>query len=123
LVSRIHAVLRRAGKREAKLEILTSGSLQVHTMEGKVRKTGEEVILTTLEYRLLLHFLSHPRQILSRNSILEGLWDIGGEFIDDNSLSVYIRRLREKIEDDPAEPRLIVTVRGMGYKWDAEVMG
>jgi DNA-binding response OmpR family regulator len=123
LVSRIHAVLRRAGKREAKLEILTSGSLQVHTMEGKVRKNGEEVILTTLEYRLLLHFLSHPRQILSRNSILEGLWDIGGEFIDDNSLSVYIRRLREKIEDDPAEPRLIVTVRGMGYKWDAEVMG
>jgi DNA-binding response OmpR family regulator len=123
LVSRIHAVLRRVGKREAKLEILTSGSLQVHTMEGKVRKNGEEVILTTLEYRLLLHFLSHPRQILSRNSILEGLWDIGGEFIDDNSLSVYIRRLREKIEDDPAEPRLIVTVRGMGYKWDAEVMG
>jgi DNA-binding response OmpR family regulator len=51
------------------------------------------------------------------------LWDIDGEFIDDNSLSVYIRRLREKIEDDPAEPRLIVTVRGMGYKWDAEVMG
>lgn len=123
LVSRIHAVLRRTKSSEAKSDSLTSGGLQVNTREAKMRKNGEEILLTTLEYRLLLNFLSHPRQILSRTSILEGLWDIDGEFIDDNSLSVYIRRLREKIEDEPAAPRLIITVRGMGYKWDAEVMG
>jgi DNA-binding response OmpR family regulator len=64
--------------------------------------------------------MRHPKQILGRNTLLDSLMDIGGEFVDDNSLSVYIRRLREKIEDDPAEPRYIVTVRGMGYRWDME---
>jgi len=123
LVSRIKAVLRRSMKNTGKNEIMTSGDLQVYTLEGKVRKKGVEIPLTALEYRLLLTLMSNSKRILSWNSILEGLWDIDGEFIDNNSLSVYIRRLREKIEDDPANPKYILTVRGMGYKWDYEVRG
>lgn len=121
LVSRIRAVLRRSAKNFQKSEVMTSGDLQVYTLEGKIKKTGQEIILTALEYRLLLTLISNAKQILSRNSILENLWDIDGEFIDDNSLSVYIRRLRKKIEDDPADPQYILTVRGLGYKWNYPV--
>jgi len=123
LVSRIRAVLRRTPKAPEKSEVLQSGDLQVHTLEGRVKKGDAEIAVTALEYRLLLALMRKPRQVLSRTFILEGLWDIDGEFIDDNSLSVYIRRLREKIEDEPANPQYIVTVRGMGYKWDCEVKG
>jgi DNA-binding response OmpR family regulator len=121
LISRINAVLRRNNKKINKTDLLISGEIQVYTLQGMIKKNGEEIIATALEYRLLLHLMKHPKQVLSRNSILEGLWDFGGEFIDDNSLSVYIRRLREKIENNPAEPKYIITLRGLGYKWDCDV--
>lgn len=119
LVSRMKAVLRRV-KPGDNPEVLVSGDIEVHPLQARVIKGERELELTALEYRLLLTLLKHPRQVLSRPTILERLWDIGGEFVDDNTLSVYIRRLREKIEDNPANPRYIATIRGLGYKWDCD---
>ena len=79
-------------------------------------KDGKEVLLTALEYRLLLTLAAHPGQVLSRTQLLEGIWDIAGDFVNDNTLTVYIKRLREKIESDPQNPLIIQTVRGIGYK-------
>lgn len=122
LISRIKAVLRRNSCQAAEEgNILASGNIQVHTLEGKVKKENIEVLLTAQEYKLLLTFINHPRQVLRRSYLLEVLWDIDGEFIDDNTLSVYIRRLREKIEDNPDKPAYISTVRGVGYRWDITV--
>ena len=109
-------VLRRS-KGAATEEIRISG-LTVRMKEGKVLKNGQEVILTALEYKLLLTFLQNRGRVLSRNMLLESIWDVAGDFVSDNTLSVYIKRLREKIEDDPVEPQIIKTVRGMGYKVD-----
>lgn len=81
-----------------------------------VTKAGRELYLSALEYRLLLVFLNNKGVVLSRSRLLEELWDIAGEFVNDNTLTVYIKRLREKIEDDPQNPTLIKTVRGLGYK-------
>lgn len=119
LVSRMKAVLRRV-KPGDNPEVLVSGEIEVHPLQARVIKGGRELELTALEYRLILTLLKHPRQVLSRPTILERLWDFGGEFVDDNTLSVYIRRLREKVEDNPATPRYIVTIRGLGYKWDCD---
>jgi len=124
LISRIRAVLRRNGKQNTDSgEVIVSGEIQVYTLQGKVKKNNEDIILTALEYRLLLIFIKHPGQVLSRNFILEQLWDIDGDFVDDNTLSVYIKRLRGKIEKDPVNPVYIVTSRGLGYKWDREARG
>ena len=117
LMARIKTVLRRS-KGAATEEIRISG-LTVRMKEGKVLKNGQEVILTALEYKLLLTFLQNRGRVLSRNMLLESIWDVAGDFVSDNTLSVYIKRLREKIEDDPVEPQIIETVRGMGYKVDA----
>ena len=84
--------------------------------KGTVAKDGREILLSALEYRLLLYFMNHKGMILSRSRLLDALWDIAGEFVNDNTLTVYIKRLREKIEDDPQNPGLIKTVRGMGYR-------
>lgn len=81
-----------------------------------VRKGGKELFLSALEYRLLLVFLSNPKSILTRGKLLDELWDAAGEFVNDNTLTVYIKRLREKIEDDPSSPKIILTVRGTGYR-------
>jgi DNA-binding response OmpR family regulator len=81
-----------------------------------VTKDGNEVFLSALEYRLLLVFVSNPKSILTRGKLLDELWDAAGEFVNDNTLTVYIKRLREKIEDDPANPQIILTVRGTGYR-------
>ena len=116
LMARIKTVLRRS-KGAAAEEIRISG-LTVRMKEGKVLKNGQEVILTALEYKLLLTFLQNRGRVLSRNMLLESIWDVAGDFVSDNTLSVYIKRLREKIEDDPVEPQIIKTVRGMGYKVD-----
>ncbi len=113
LVSRIRNVLRRRGKVQAVLEI---GDLRVDTVRALVTKDGEECFLSALEYRLLLFFLNHKGQVLSRNQLLEEIWDAAGEFVNDNTLTVYIKRLREKIETDPQNPEIIRTVRGLGYK-------
>ena len=116
LLSRIKMVLRRTERSPEGGSTIQIGSLQVNTALGKVYHKDVDVLLTALEYRLLLTLLNHEGQILSRNQLLEGIWDIGGEFVNDNTLTVYIKRLREKIEDDPAHPEIIVTVRGMGYR-------
>ena len=81
-----------------------------------MKKNGSRVFLSALEYHLLLVFISNPNHILTRDRLLDELWDAAGEFVNDNTLSVYIKRLREKIEDDPADPQIILTVRGTGYR-------
>ena len=84
----------------------------------KVFKNGEEVFLTSVEYKLLLILIQNKNTVLSRSKILEKLWDVTYDFVNDNTLTVYIKRLREKIEDNSADPKYILTVRGMGYKWN-----
>ena len=113
LVSRIHNILRRYGKANALLEYQ---GLSVDMGRGAVSKDGQEVVLSALEYRLLLYFMNHKGIILSRGQLLDALWDMAGEFVNDNTLTVYIKRLREKIEDDPQSPKMIKAVRGMGYR-------
>ena len=113
LISRIRSVLRRCGKSQAVLEI---EDLRVDTVRATVTKKGHDCFLTALEYRLLLFFLNHKGMVLSRGKLLEEIWDAAGEFVNDNTLTVYIKRLREKIETDPQNPTIIRTVRGLGYK-------
>lgn len=113
LISRINSVLRRYGNSSPLLEYQ---GLSADTAKGTVWKNGTEVILSALEYRLLLLFLNNQGIVLSRSRLLDELWDIAGEFVNDNTLTVYIKRLREKIEDDPQNPIYIKTIRGMGYK-------
>ncbi|MEK4348505.1 response regulator transcription factor [Paenibacillus sp. FSL P4-0184] len=116
LLSRIKSVLRRYNKQAQTQSNIELVNIRINTLEGKVYKNGDEVLLTALEYRLLLIFANHVGQVLSRNQLLERIWDVAGEFVNDNTLSVYIKRLREKLEDNPQEPTLIKTVRGLGYK-------
>ena len=116
LMSRLRNVLRRADKAGDKSDELTLGDIAINTKQARVWKSGTEVLLTALEYRLLLTLAVHPGQVLSRSQLLEGIWDIAGDFVSDNTLTVYIKRLREKIENDPQNPILIQTVRGLGYK-------
>ncbi|MNL37946.1 Alkaline phosphatase synthesis transcriptional regulatory protein SphR [compost metagenome] len=123
LLSRMKAVLRRNHKPKDEVNKWISADIEVRALEGTVLKYNQELLLTGLEYRLLLMLMTHPKKICSRNTILNSLWDMSGEFIDDNTLSVHIRRLREKIEDTPAAPKYIITVRGVGYKWNADVIG
>ena len=92
--------------------------LEIHIREGKVYRKGSEVFLTALEYRLLMVFVNHQGQVLSRSQLLEGIWDVAGDFVNDNTLSVYIKRLREKLEKDAAEPEIIKTIRGRGYRME-----
>lgn len=112
LVSRMKSVLRRCGKTQA---VLRLGDISIDTAKGMAKKKGEELFLSALEYRLLLLFASNQEQIFTRSQLLTELWDMAGEFVNDNTLTVYIKRLREKIEDDPQNPRMIRTVRGVGY--------
>ncbi|WP_130864347.1 response regulator transcription factor [Bacilliculturomica massiliensis] len=139
LISRIRSVLRRcsgqngvsrddgsaekngAGKNAARQaeDVIHFGNLEIRMAEARVFRrdgTWREVQLTALEYRLLLTFARHKGQVLSRSQLLEGIWDVAGDFVNDNTVSVYIKRLREKLEEDPARPRLIETVRGFGYR-------
>lgn len=118
LLSRMKSVLRRYNKQihAQPKTIIDIDHIQINTLEGKVYKHGEEVLMTALEYRLLLIFASHIGQVLTRNQLLERIWDVAGDFVNDNTLTVYIKRLRDKLEDHPQTPTLIKTVRGMGYK-------
>lgn len=116
LFSRIKSVLRRYQKLPQSRSMIDLGAIRVNMLEGKVSKNGVEVQLTALEYRLLLIFATHAGQVLSREQLLEQIWDVAGDFVNDNTLTVYIKRLREKLEDDPKEPVIIKTVRGLGYK-------
>ena len=118
LISRIKAVLRRRSTYSESKKVLKLGSLSIHTLEARVFKNGEEVFLTSVEYKLLLILIQNKNTVLSRSKILEKLWDVTYDFVNDNTLTVYIKRLREKIEDNSADPKYILTVRGMGYKWN-----
>lgn len=115
LLSRIKSVLRRYNK-QVQNHIIEINHVRINVREGVVYKHDAEIMLTALEYRLLLIFANHTGQVLSRNQLLEKIWDVAGDFVNDNTLTVYIKRLREKLEDDPQQPTLIQTVRGLGYK-------
>ncbi len=117
-LSRINALLRRSENFSTAVTELNSDGICIRLLKGEVYKRGEPVELTASEYKLLCLFMENPDQILSQEQILGRLWDCNESYIDNNSLTVYIRRLRTKIEDDPGEPKRIVTVRGMGYKWN-----
>ena len=116
LVTRIRNILRLTRGAGTAIHI---GELTVDTVKGTVNKNGRDLYLSALEYRLFLVFLSNRGMVLTRSQLLEAIWDIAGEFVNDNTLTVYIKRLREKIEDDPQNPTVIKTVRGLGYKVDA----
>ncbi len=115
LVSRIRSVLRRSG--EGSVLRLADGAA-VDPERGTVTKDGEEIRLSALEFRLLMLFVNNRGKLLTREKLLEDIWDIAGDFVNDNTLTVYIKRLRDKLEDDPGEPSLIRTVRGLGYRMD-----
>jgi len=117
LIARIGTALRKNGRSGSDFEI---HELHVDTASGVVKKNGNEVPLSALEYRLLLVFIGNPKSILTRGRLLDELWDAAGEFVNDNTLTVYIKRLREKIENDPANPQIILTVRGTGYRLGGE---
>lgn len=114
LLARIKTVLRRYNKDTAD-GIINIGNIKINTNEAKVYKNSQEIILTAMEYRLLLTFINNRGIVLTRQKLLEDIWDVAGDFVNDNTLTVYIKRLRDKIEEDPANPSVIKTVRGMGY--------
>ncbi len=124
LMARIKTVLRRAGRTQSQTKqendsIIRINNLNIYANEAKVTLTvdgaEQSVELTALEYRLLLTFCNNRGTVLSRNQLLQDLWDVGGDFVNDNTLTVYIKRLRDKIEEDPANPQIVKTVRGLGY--------
>ena len=116
LISRMKAVLRRRRPVETGDRTLTCGDVAIFTQQAKVHKNGREVVLTALEYRLLLTLMLNQGRVLTRSQILGSIWDVDEDFVNDNTLTVYIKRLREKLEDDPQNPALIKTVRGLGYQ-------
>ena len=115
LVSRIKNVLRLTGNSGSITQI---GDVLVDTVRGTATKNSQPLYLSALEYRLLLVFINNKGAVLTRTKLLESIWDIAGEFVNDNTLTVYIKRLREKLEDNPAEPKFIKTVRAIGYRMD-----
>ena len=121
LCSRIRALLRRSALQSSPYTgVIRSGPVTIDQTAAKAYLSGEYLDLTGAEYRLLCLFIRHAGQTLTRNLILDELWDGQGNFVDDNTLSVYIRRLREKIEEQPSRPAHLLTVRGMGYRWEGE---
>lgn len=121
LIARIRAVLRRHNISEDNGYNLKSEDILLKMKDAKVFVRGEEINITPMDYKLLLYFMQNSGQVLTRGQLLNKLWDEGGEFVDDNTLSVYIKRLREKLEKDSSKPEYISTVRGMGYKWEKVV--
>lgn len=122
LVSKIHAIMKRYIQ-TTELEVLVSGSISLSITGNRVRKNEEYITLTAREQKLLFYFMKNPMRILSKKQLLEALWDIDGDFVDDNTLAVNIHRLREKIEDDPSAPVYLKNVRGLGYIWEQDVRG
>ena len=115
LVSRINSVLRRCGKGQKLFDI---DDIRVDLDKGVVYKNGQDLYLSALEYRLLLAFINSEGRLLTRSRLLEEIWDASGEYVNDNTLSVYMKRLREKIEENPQSPRLLHTIRGIGYRME-----
>ena len=117
-LSKVNAILRRSSDFNQKNTVLNSNGISVNLLNGDVTKNGETLNLTSGEYKLLCLFMENPNIILSQEQILGKLWDSNNDYIDNSTLTVYIRRLRKKIEDDPSNPTNIVTIRRMGYKWN-----
>ena len=124
LISIINAVLRRKGITNTKSseEIIRSGNILIEPLKYKVYKNGANIDLTAIEYKLLLILIKNKGNAIERVTLLEKLWDVDGNFVDGNSLTVYIKRLREKIEDDIKNPQYIETVRGIGYRWAERIV-
>ena len=118
LVSRVNALLRRAKDFSSTDTWLESNGMKVLLLQGQAFKNGELLDLTAAEYKLLCLFMRNPNMVLTKAQILDKLWDCDGNYIDSSTLTVYMRRLRMKIEDNPSEPQMLLTVRGMGYKWN-----
>ena len=116
LISRMKNAIRRHGGTRSNLVQLEN--VTVDTDKGIITKSGQEIALSALEYKILLVFIANRGRILSRSGLLEEIWDIAGDYVNDNTLTVYIKRIREKIEDNPSNPRIIKTVRGIGYRVD-----
>ena len=116
LISKVNAIMRRT-KPEEKF-VICSGDIMFDLKQNRAKRSGAYLALTANEQKLLLLFLKNPMQILSKNQLLESLWDSGGNFVDENTLAVNIRRLREKIETDPSHPVYIKNIRGLGYIWE-----
>ena len=116
LLSRIKNVLRLTGSTGKTVKL---GDVVVDTEKGTAMKNNKDLFLSALEYRLLLVFINNRGRLLTREQLLDSLWDAAGAYVNDNTLTVYIKRLREKIEDDPSNPKILLTVRGLGYKVDA----
>lgn len=117
LVSRINALLRRAKDFRSTDTELQSNGIKVLLLQGQVFKNDKQLDLTAAEYKLLCLFMKNPNVVLTKEQILDKLWDCEGNYIDSSTLTVYMRRLRMKIEDNPSEPQMLLTVRRMGYKW------
>ena len=113
LLSRIRVALRTSDEASS---VLAAGDVRLDAASATVTKGGREVFLSALEYKLLLYLLQNKGRLITRENLRDAIWDSAGEYVSDNSINVYIRRLREKVEDDPAEPSIVVTVRGLGYK-------
>ena len=120
LLSRINALLRRTKDFGMADTEITSNGVTIFLLQGQAHKENTVLDLTAAEYKLLCLFMQNPGMLLTKEKILDKLWDGNGNYVDDNTLAVYIRRLRTKIEDDPGNPRMLVTVRGMGYKWKSQ---
>lgn len=118
LMSRINAILRRTKNFAAADTVLQSNGIKIMLLQGQAYKNGELLDLTAAEYKLLCLFMKNPNRVLSKEQILDMLWDCDGNYIDSSTLSVYMRRLRIKVEDNPSEPQMLLTVRRMGYKWN-----
>lgn len=116
LISKVNAIMKRRTAGQKK--ILTSGDITLYMKENRVQKNGTYLTLTANEQKLLAYFMQNPLHILSKNQLLEALWDTDGNFVDENTIAVNIRRLREKIEDHPSNPSYIKNVRGLGYIWE-----
>nr|WP_317364544.1 response regulator transcription factor [uncultured Blautia sp.] len=118
LISRVNALLRRAKDFSTEDTMLQSNGIKVHLLQGQAFKNDRLLELIAAEYKLLCLFMRNPNVVLTKEQILDRLWDCNGNYIDSSTLTVYIRRLRIKIEDNPGEPKMLLTVRGMGYKWN-----
>ena len=118
LVSRVNALLRRTKSIRKNDAELVSNGIKINLLQTVVYKNGEQIELTAGEYKLLCLFMQNPNIVLTKDQILQRLWDCDADYIDSSTLTVYIRRLRMKVENNPSEPEMILTVRGMGYKWN-----
>ena len=118
LLSRVNALLRRAKDFQSAESELQSNGITVFLLQGEAYKNGKRLELTAAEYKLLCFFMQNPNMVLSKEQILDKLWDCEGNYIDNSALTVYVRRLRIKVEDNPGEPQMLLTIRRMGYKWN-----